>query len=198
MQDTPHTMENRVFWLTFIALVIRTEVTSANVGHVMRKRSDDPHPLEAVVSRLAQDLTQLQARVTALENAKGKRVAFLAMETTEGVKAHVPIPFSPVFNLGNGYDPQLHVFVAPYSGIYIFNFQIFCNQPGDLLVDLIKNGHIAVRMRVFDQTYNTSEASSVTQQVTSGDRFWIVFDRDVSLHNGVHSFFSGTLVSADD
>ena len=54
-----------------------------------------------------------------------------------------------------------------------------------------------MRMRVYDPTFETSEASSVTQEVAAGDRFWVTIDRAASLYTGVHSFFSGTMVSAD-
>lgn len=207
------TVQNCLVMLWCALLLVAAERTLTNYDHVLSKRSDDASPLEAIVNQLSQSLAQmqarltaleasnsqdkaqLQARITALETIHNKQVAFFAGSSAEHALANAPIPLSPVFNIGNGFDANQHVFVAPYPGVYLFTFQVFDTHVGDLLVDFMKNSDIVVRMRVFDQVMATSEASAVLVEAAAADRFWLRPDRDATLYTNPHSFLSGVLVT---
>ncbi|KAK7487912.1 hypothetical protein BaRGS_00020813 [Batillaria attramentaria] len=167
------------------------------------KRSDDTNPLEAVVNRLSQDVTKLQAEVQALKSSAGKKAAFLAkIDSTDYEKvitANSPIHFSTVaFNNGQAFNPTLGVFTAPYSGVYIFSFQLFPHFGGDTLIDFFKNGAIILRARVYDASYSTSEASTMVEHAQAGDQYWLQINKGGQVYSNFHSFFSGALLEPDE
>nr|KAG5695992.1 hypothetical protein BaRGS_023371 [Batillaria attramentaria] len=156
----------------------------------------DVTQLSARLQQLADGYEQLRDQLTQQQTKQGKRVAFLArFGDNEQIKVSPPtkVVFNKlVFNIGGGFDPSTGVFTAPFAGVYVFNFQIYPSAGGLVQVDLMKNDGIEKRTKDFD--------GSVTLRVQAGDRFW-VRDRmspGSTLWGGVHTFFSGTLVSADE
>ncbi|XP_025076859.1 uncharacterized protein LOC112553689 [Pomacea canaliculata] len=168
------------------------------------KRSDDVSPLQVVVNNLSQDVTTLLARITALENSIERKASFLGQlpTTTDGrtnVPNQVPIHFSEVFDLGDGFNPVTGVYTAKYSGVYVINFQMypdFTNE--DFQVDLKMNGNLLVRSRTTEvTTYAASVSSGVSVRVRAGDQLWVETSREGIYWGSVHSFLSITLVTPE-
>ncbi|KAK7455909.1 hypothetical protein BaRGS_00039443 [Batillaria attramentaria] len=151
--------------------------------------------LQEQVDTLRDEKASLEARLAAIESKQaetGKKVAFLARLSVSNVPSNTPIHFPLVaFNIGTAFNPNTGVFTVPIAGM----FRIY---GGDTLVDLYKNGQVEVRMLVYDVKVGTSEASSITQHCNVGDRYWVQVTKGGPTHNGVHSFFSAALVSADE
>lgn len=96
----------------------------------------------------------------------------------------VPIRFTEVFDLGDGFDPTTGVYSVKYSGIYAINFQLFPDFTGHFAVDLKVNGNILVRARAPDVTsqYLPSCSSGVSVRVK------VVLVLFVSFHPILDSF----------
>lgn len=102
-----------------------------------------------------------------------------------------------IFNDGNAYDPVLGVFTAPYSGVYIFSFQIFTHLAERPTIDIKVNGNIAARMAV-DTTNETpqSDSTTLTVKLLRGDRVWAEAGDSsaIDVYGPNHTFFSGALL----
>ncbi|KAK7497790.1 hypothetical protein BaRGS_00010924, partial [Batillaria attramentaria] len=176
-------------------------LTSANgrLEFQLQRLASDMSEEKALVEGFTTQMNSVNAEVNSLKSRTGKRVAFLARLSEANVQANIPVLFKAVvFNMGSAFDPNTGVFTITHAGVYIISFQMFPTYGGDVLVDLYKNGNIEVRMRVYDVSWSTSEASSVTQHCQPRDRYWVQVHRGGTMHFGVHSFFSASLISADE
>lgn len=111
----------------------------------------------------------------------------------------VPIRFTEVFDLGDGFDPTTGVYSVKYSGIYAINFQMFPDFTGRFAVDLKVNGNILVRARGRDVTsqYPPSCSSGVSARVKAGDKVWLETFAQGLYWGSYHSFLSITLLHLD-
>ena len=102
-----------------------------------------------------------------------------------------------IFNDRNAYDPVLGVFTAPYSGVYMFTFQIFTHTAERPVIDIKVNGNIAARM-ILDSTHEAvqSDSTALTVKLSHGDRVWVeAGDHSaLDLYGPNHTFFSGALL----
>ena len=100
-----------------------------------------------------------------------------------------------VFSDGNGYDPLLGVYTAPFTGVYVISAKFF---------DFNLNRNLLDRMG-FDITAGTSghedssHSSTFTIKLQAGDKVWLesIVGRAYNLYGGYHSYFSGVLISAE-
>ncbi|KAK7475340.1 hypothetical protein BaRGS_00033416 [Batillaria attramentaria] len=136
-----------------------------------------------------------------------KRSAFLA-QADKGRYTYYPgfsrLVFRKVlFNIGSGYNPETSVFTAPYAGVYIFSYQVFPAFGNYVRVDIKRNGETLLRSRMLgiedgNGKSPVSTAASVTAHAQHGDQFWLEIAEGAGNYWGLyHTFFSGTLVSAD-
>ncbi|KAK7116296.1 complement C1q-like protein 4 isoform X2 [Littorina saxatilis] len=178
-----------------LLLIMAAEMTSAR--HVV-KRSDDAHPLEAVVSTHSQELSRLEARLQAVENSAGKRAAFQAPLST-AVVANAPVRFDNGFTIGaGGYDAHTGIYTVPFPGVYTFQYQLFPPDLASYVIDLYVNGNISRRSRCYDSSlYITSCFASAVLHVKAGDKVWVQSDYPGAFYTGPHSFFAGVLLSPD-
>ena len=102
-----------------------------------------------------------------------------------------------IFNDRNACDPVLGVFTAPYSGVYMFTFQIFTHTAERPVIDIKVNGNIAARM-ILDSTHEAvqSDSTALTVKLSHGDRVWVeAGDHSaLDLYGPNHTFFSGALL----
>ena len=110
-----------------------------------------------------------------------------------------------VFDDGNGYDPLLGVFTAPFTGVYVISAKFYTrgSQPSHPIIDFKLNGNILDRMG-FDITAGTSghedssRSSTFAVRLQAGDKVWLesIGGRAFNLFGRYHSYFSGALISA--
>nr|KAG5691781.1 hypothetical protein BaRGS_003177 [Batillaria attramentaria] len=67
-----------------------------------------------------------------------------------------------------------------------------------MLADLVKNGGVILGLRVYDERWDMSEASTMLQHAVPGDKYWVQVSRGGRYWGTVNTFFTGTLISADD
>ncbi|KAK7089791.1 collagen alpha-2(VIII) chain-like [Littorina saxatilis] len=181
----------KLSWPFLTSALLLLSVTSSN--HVM-KRSDDINPLEAVVSRLSQEVSELKARMEAMERATARKVAFCAeLPSINTLPVDAPIHFKLRQETGGGYDSATGIFTAPLSGWYSFDIQLSPkDQPASFHFDLLKNGVLVTRSGCSPQEPSCSAGSTLL--VKAGDRFWVQTGLKTLYWSGPHSFFSAFLV----
>ncbi|KAK7506323.1 hypothetical protein BaRGS_00002435, partial [Batillaria attramentaria] len=142
------------------------------------------------------DVEKLQAELKAVQVAVAERASFRA--TLNGnVTANAPIPFVTAYDVGGGYDAITGVYTVPISGAYFFYCQLFPSFLTTLNIDIMCNGNICARSRCYDKVEQSSCLSAYTAHFNAGDKVWVKPNVGGSYWGGVHSFFSGFLVSPD-
>ncbi|KAL8606585.1 hypothetical protein ACOMHN_009470 [Nucella lapillus] len=188
----------------------------------MYRRSDDEHPLVAVVDRLSQSVlsvsaqlqaqknelstqilalnTRLQAQQNEIKSLKASHTpavafsAYISDEPRVHANQHAVVPFRGVItNVGGGYSTSTSAFTAPVLGQYFFALHADCSSDfRALLVTL--NGQ-----RVFEADNDGGSALQVTgsalMTLQKGDVVMTMFSNNAGfLDAGRESTFSGFLV----
>lgn len=206
-------MELKVFVFFLLPVLFSDRgVTSLSVPSVLarRKRSDDGNALTPVVEHLSQQVSSINAELSALKNRANKletSVAFLVWHTTNPLTADsgkTLVMNHPVTNIGHGYDPLTGIFTAPVSGLYDFqaSFMPYIGRTKKVYAAIYVDGQMMAE-GVADSQHNFWDQSTIRAivHVTSGQK---VFVKNVSSWAAYYSStsqpytsFSGFLVKAD-
>lgn len=102
-----------------------------------------------------------------------------------------------ILNIGNAYDKNVGIFVAPQRGIYRFEMVLSANNANGH-VDILQNGQKMLTVIADHYTPHLYGAGSgsVVLHLDQGDKVWIQFtDTDTAEINGGHvTAFSGFLI----
>ena len=142
--------------------------------------------------------SQFTYKLTLFSFCSAKLAAFRATLQTDA-PANAPVPFTLEYGIGSGsYDSHLGVYTVAIPGVYSFAFQMFAPDLASYIIDLFLNGNIYIRSRCYDSAaYTTSCYSSSFLHLRQGDTVWVQVDHAGAYYNGVHTFFTGALISPD-
>nr|KAG5710190.1 hypothetical protein BaRGS_006709 [Batillaria attramentaria] len=189
-----------------------TSDLAAGHGVGRSKRSDDTSPDQAVLARLTADLTELQAKVTALQNTvnaqeiqindmkadRDRHVAFAAYINDEpnlAASAGATVAFAGVItNIGSAYNPATSVFTAPYDAIYMFFVRVDISH--DCFgVDIRENGR-RIAAANNDNYISTHVSAAVTLSLKTGDAITVTyFSTKGVVDAGIESVFTGFMLA---
>nr|KAG5694069.1 hypothetical protein BaRGS_025648 [Batillaria attramentaria] len=150
------------------------------------------------ISFLKSELTAEKQRITDLEAANNRRVAFSAA-CVEG--EHIPASGSAIINLnvvitnvGNAYNPHTGVFTAPYDGYYYFIVNIDVS-PDYEVIDVKRNDNPIFAADKDDKVRTHVSGSAITR-LDAGDAVALHHkSRDVGyVECGIDSTFTGFLI----
>ncbi|KAK7098993.1 hypothetical protein V1264_003200 [Littorina saxatilis] len=215
----------KLFCMAAILCVAKL-LTSASPANIV-KRSDDTHPLEAIVAQQARTIQELQAKMSAMEmkinqqvvgeqanmsameikiSTLSQHVAFTAYFSYNPDSLHVgtntPFKFDKVVvNIGQAYDPNTGIFTAPAGGLYSFFFNIeHDNHHGSIYVALEAAGKAICFASVNGPDYSHYDEGTcgATTHLVKGQTVQVRRDDgDFYIHRNRFTSFSGVLVSAD-
>lgn len=185
--------------------------------HTLRKRSDDPVPLESLVQQQAASIQALQAEVNALKadfvhvkTSISAAVAFSA-EFTHDPVTNVGVGSTIIFdrvktNLGGAYNGLTGIFTATAPGLYVFFVQLMgSDDQGSIDLSIVKQSAGASGLETLDfvwaeGTADIHDQSSclTTVHLEVGAQVWVRHRGGSSDFRGSGlTTFSGFLVHAD-
>ncbi|KAK7489153.1 hypothetical protein BaRGS_00019667 [Batillaria attramentaria] len=190
--------------LIVVVMVVVGALAGQPASRRLQKRSDDTDPLEVVVQTLAQQVSSLNAQVTALQSKIDKVVAFHAYESSHPISstASGPIVLHNVFtNVGDGFDTQTGYFTAPMSGLYQFHANFMSNDFPQYVHAAIMVDQLLVAVGISDSrhSYFDDVGIAAVVHVNAGQRVFLknVDSRANSYYGGDYTSFSGFLLRAD-
>ncbi|KAK7506719.1 hypothetical protein BaRGS_00002194 [Batillaria attramentaria] len=184
--------------------IVRAHVSDS--GHIV-KRSDDSHPLEAIVLKQGQLIDEMRSEITAMKSQMAeyhKLVVFMVSVPTNQDLSHQPrLNFgTPSLNVGGGFHTATDSFVAPVSGLYVFFLKVNgIAGPNSIIIGLVKDGQVIAETETNDNDNNDRSSVQVVVKVSAGQSVWVEKKGgtgNLIIGGGVQSTFGGFLLRAGD
>ncbi|XP_051723057.1 complement component 1, q subcomponent-like 4 like [Ctenopharyngodon idella] len=134
---------------------------------------------------------------------EGKKVAFSAGLLASGTGQIGPfgtdkiLEYKKVFsNVGNAYDSNTGIFIAPIKGVYYFRFYGHCHGGTTMAITLLKNGQSQCSVHDWKPVSNGNASNGVVLTLEIGDKIYTVLWKNTWVYDDLASYtsFSGFLI----